>query len=194
LIAKLPLRRLTLIVALALSLGALAVSALLRPTQTLAQTHKAAGAACSSSGEHAKARRAHSCAKPAHKGRPRRAAKHRVKRTHAKAKGQDGSSGRGGSSAGAFVPARCEDGSAPVAGADGSLTCEDGSEPRCEDGATPTRSSNGTRLLCASTGEGPSGESEAECEEREEEGLSCATEGGEEVCELTEGPGCETAG
>ncbi len=195
-IAKLPLRRPALVLALALSLGALAVAALLGPTRTLAQTHKAANTACPSSGKHVQAKRGHGCAKPARtprgtgKSKSRRAAKHRVKRAHAKTKGQKSPASS------AFVPARCEDGSAPVAGANGSFSCDDGSEPRCEDGATPTRSSNGQALLCAAPAESGAGAAgEAECEEREEEeSLSCTVSAGEEICEVPEtSSGCEAA-
>jgi hypothetical protein len=182
--ATLSLRRLASALALGLSLGVLAAAALLGPAQTLAQTHRAT---CPSSGAHSKAKHGHGCAKPARKGKSHRTAKHHAKRTKTKA---------GSSASGAFVPARCEDGSLPVAAANGSFSCDDGSEPECENGAAPTRSSKDKKLLCPVSTHNEPGAGEAECEEREEqeeENLSCTTEGGEEVCEVTSTPGCEAA-
>jgi hypothetical protein len=158
---------------LALSLSVF-VLALFGPAQTLAQTHKAA---CSTSA-HAKKRSAHACTQPSHraKAQTRHASKHHAKHTSKK-------TGKGGTSASqATVPAQCEDGSAPVRAADGSFSCDDGSEPECEDGATPTASRNGNRLLCSAPAESEAGSSEAECEE---EGLGCTTTGsgpGEQAC------------
>jgi len=33
-------------------------------------------------------------------------------------------------------------------GADGSYTCDDGSEPECEEGSDPVLSSNGATIVC----------------------------------------------
>jgi hypothetical protein len=162
---------------LALSLLALAI-ALLGPSETFAESHKPT---CSSS--HAKARHAaRACPRAARKTRTRSTAKRRVKRSHTKTGTKRTSRG---SKARQFVPAVCDDGSAPVVGAEGSFSCEDGSEPLCEDGATPTRSSNGKSLVCAVSSESEAS-GEAECEEQEaEEGLGCSAgaEAGELACE-----------
>jgi hypothetical protein len=164
---------------LALSLLALAV-ALAGPSETFAQTHRTS---CSSS--HAKGRRAtRTCPQASHKTATRPAAKRRVKR-HAKARSRHGAHG---SKAKSFVPAVCEDGSPPVLGAEGSFSCQDGSEPLCEDGATPARSGNGESLVCAMASEPEATGGEAECEEPEaEEGSSCSVEAqaGEQACEAS---------
>jgi hypothetical protein len=171
------IRRLARPLALAISLGALAL-ALLGPSQTLAQTHRTS---CSST--HAKAKHtSHSCPQPSHKTKTRPAAKRHVKRSHTNTKG-----GSHGSKAKGFTPALCEDGSTPVLGAE-RFSCEDGSEPLCEDGATPTRSSNGKSLVCAAASEPEAPGGELECEGREvEEGSGCTVgaEAGEQLCEAS---------
>jgi hypothetical protein len=164
---------------LALSLLALAI-ALVGPSETLAQTHKA-----TCSGSHAKARHAsRTCPQSSHKTKKTRpASKRRAKRTHTKTGAKRGSHG---SKAGELVPAVCEDGNAPVLGAEGSFSCEDGSEPLCENGATPKRSSDGKSLVCAVASEPEASGGEAQCEEAEaEEGMGCSVEpeAGEQACE-----------
>jgi len=168
-----PARRLISALTLALSLAVL-VTALLAPSQTLAQTHRPA---CSTSAAHPKTKRtAHACVQPSHRGQDKgksnasRASKrHQAKRTVAKKtpKARPPASP-------ALAPAYCEDGSAPARATDGSFSCGDGSEPECEDGSTPTRSRSGLTLVCPVLTEGESGSSEAECEESS--GSVCGTE------------------
>jgi hypothetical protein len=131
--------------------------AALTPSPTLAQTPKRA---CT----HARAK--HStrvCGQSSHKARARH--KHRGKHTLGTAPSETGP---------VLEPASCEDGNAPIQEANGSFSCADGSEPECENGATPTRSPNGTSLLCLVVAEPESESGESECEE----GLSalCPTE------------------
>jgi hypothetical protein len=165
---------------LALSLLALAI-ALIGPSETFAQGHKGT---CSSS--HAKARHAaRTCPQASRKTKKTRpASKPRVvKRSHTKTRTKRGSHG---SKATVFVPAVCENGSAPVLGAEGSFSCEDGSEPLCENGATPKRASNGKSLQCAVASEPEASGGETQCEEAEtEEGTGCSVgaEAGEQACE-----------
>jgi hypothetical protein len=166
---------------LALSLLALAI-ALVGPSETFAQTHRAT---CTSS--HAKARHAtHNCPQSSHKAKTRPAVKHRAKRSHRKTKTKRSAHG---SKARSFVPAVCEDGNTPVLEAEGSFSCEDGSEPLCEDGATPTRSTNGKSLVCTVASESEATGGDAECEEEPEagEGSACGieTEAGEQACEAS---------
>ncbi len=162
-------------VAVALCLFA---AALLGPAQTLAQTRKPA---CQTTA-HAKAKHVtHACARPSHKSKTRRTAKHSSKHTSGKT-----TSGLPGTAA--SVPAQCENGSAPVR-ASGSFTCSDGSEPECEDGADPTASRNGRSLLCPALQEVEPTSAEAECEE---EGLECTSLDsgtGEKGCEGSAGAG-----
>ncbi|HLL93047.1 MAG TPA: hypothetical protein VK252_08920, partial [Solirubrobacteraceae bacterium] len=42
----------------------------------------------------------------------------------------------------------CQDGSLPIVGANGSYTCDDGSEPECEEGSDPVLSSDGSTIVC----------------------------------------------
>lgn len=176
---------------LLIALSALALlAALLGPSQTLAQTR---GASCPSDARAGKPRHgAHACTHPSHRSTARHAAKRRAGHAHAKAKGKGKAKGtdkgkakgtRAAHGAGAtvFVPARCEDGAIPVAGAGGSFSCEDGSQPSCEDGAAPTRSRGGAGLVCAvSSGEeaqASAGE-EVECEEAATEAAEPEEESG----------------
>jgi hypothetical protein len=180
-----PTRRRARIVMIALSLVVLA-AALLGPSQTFAQTHKAACAA-------ARGKAARACA--SHKGKHKRKPHHGSKKREAaksKAKG-------GALSPVILVPALCEDGSKPVrTGADG-FSCEDGSEPSCEDNVAPRTSRNGKTLLCPAPGEPEAsageGESQGECEE--EESLSCTpvteSDSGEKVCETSPSAGSSVA-
>jgi hypothetical protein len=174
--ANIPFRRLARMLALALSLGALA-AALLGASQTLAQTHRAA---CSTSGVHAARVKSHPAACPTHKGRQHHAAKPHGKHGHRKTKGK----GKGRSRVQQHpVAARCENGSVPTSVGEGSFSCEDGSEPECENGATPTPSSDGTTLLCSPGSEREAGASEPECEENEEAETSCTGEPSAQACE-----------
>jgi hypothetical protein len=191
-----PIRRLTRTITSALALGLL-VAALLGPSQTFAQTRKAA---CTSSAVHTKAKRAaRACTQSSHKGKhkPRHAAKGHTK--HASSK----TSSKRGSGSAALIPASCEDGSVPVRAGDGSFSCADGSEPECENGASPTASHNGRSLLCPVPAELTSGSSEGEGEnECEEEGLSCTpvtgSGSGEQICDMSASDGssfvCEGEG
>jgi hypothetical protein len=43
----------------------------------------------------------------------------------------------------------CEDGTAPILAGDGSISCQDGSEPICESGAGAAPPSDGSALVCA---------------------------------------------
>jgi hypothetical protein len=183
-----PARRRARIVTTALSLVVLAAT-LLGPSQTFAQTHKAACAAT-----RGKAARACSSHKGKHKRKLHHGGKNTTKRKAAKTKTKGGASRPV-----ILVPALCEDGSKPVrAGAD-SFTCEDGSEPSCEDNVAPTTSRNGRTLLCPAPGESEAsageGESQGECEE--EESLSCTpvteSDSGEKVCEISPSAGSSVA-
>ncbi len=167
------------VVTLAVSLSAI-VAALLGPAQTLAQTHRPA---CQSSA-HARKRTAHTCTQPSHKvkAQARHAAKRHAKRTVRK-------KSKGGAHAAPAVAAQCEDGSAPVRAADGSFSCDDGSEPGCEGGATPASSRNGKSLLCPVAAEGEAGASETEAECEEEETPGCTPGASEQACEAAGGGG-----
>ncbi len=180
--AKPPFRRLARVLALALSLGAIA-AALTGASQTLAQTHRQT---CSASGAHAARVKRHAGTCATHKGKPHHADKRRGKHTHAKGKGK----GKGSHQP---ATARCEDGSAPALADEGSFSCEDGSEPECEDGATPTPASDGRSLVCPPSSEREAGSSEAECEENEEEETSCTGEPSPQACEPAD-PQCKAEG
>ncbi len=172
------------IATIALSLCML-VAALLGPSQTLAQTHKAACAAA-----HGKAARA--CPQSSHKNKhkPHHTSKSSAKHKPAKTKGK----GKNGSSSPVIlVPALCENGDKPVREGTNGFACEDGSEPSCEGGVAPTTSRNGKTLLCAVPAEpetsAAEGEGQGECEE--EESLSCSpvseSDTVEKVCEVSPG-------
>jgi hypothetical protein len=182
--AKPPFRRLARVLALALSLGAIA-AALTGASQTLAQTHRPT---CSTAGAHAAKVKSHAGACATHKGKPDHADKRRGKHAHARTKGKGGSRGSHHP-----ATARCEDGSAPTPADEGSFACADGSEPECEDGATPTPASNGKSLVCPPSSEREAGASEAECEEDEEEETSCTGEPSPQACEAAD-PQCKTEG
>jgi hypothetical protein len=146
-------------VTLALSLVVMA-AALLGPSQTLAQTHRSS---CPTAA-HAKAKcKAHACVQSSHKGKAHHAAKCQGK--HAGKKGPKKSARQ------ALAPAYCEGGGTPVQAANGSFSCEDGSEPQCENGAIPTP--RGKSLVCPVVFNEESSSSQAECEEEEGAG-SCA--------------------
>jgi hypothetical protein len=165
------IRRLTLALTIALSLGAL-VTALIGPAETLAQTHKTA---CSSSGHTKKAKSTtHPC--PTHKSEVKSKVKSRstTKAKHAKKRHKRAAPLP-------RIPASCEDGSAPVL-SEGSFHCSDGSEPQCVDGATPAASHNGKMLLCPAVAGGEGSSAEAECEEEELECVASSSPD-EEACE-----------
>lgn len=135
---------LTLVAFLAMLVAALG------PIPTLAQARK-------SSCSHAKAKHgAHACVQSSRKSNKHHSDKRHGRHPLAKTPGEV---------APAVEPASCEDGSAPVQGADGSFACTDGSEPACEDGASPARSHNGRSLLCPVVAEPESEAGEDECEE-----------------------------
>jgi hypothetical protein len=148
------------------------IAALLGPAQTLAQTRKLSCA-------HAKAKHhTHTCVQSSRKSRKHHSRKHHGRHNLATAPGEGTSP---------VEPAFCEDESTPVREANGSFSCDDGSEPECEGGANPTLSHNGKGLLCPVIAESESESGEDECEE----GLSalCSTEPltgtKEQSCEVT---------
>jgi hypothetical protein len=49
---------------------------------------------------------------------------------------------------GSSTEALCEDSSSPVSASDGSISCDDKSEPACENGSTPMLSATSSTLLC----------------------------------------------
>ncbi|HTU79620.1 MAG TPA: hypothetical protein VMF09_12755 [Solirubrobacteraceae bacterium] len=157
------IRRLARPLPIALTLAVL-TAALLGPAETLAQTHRTT---CPSAGAHTRDKRARrACAPSSHKPKTHHAVKRDAGKGRSKARPAR-KSGRSRTSG--FTPARCEDGSVPALAADGSFSCEEGSEPHCEDGATPTRATGGKTLVCAPASEpqAPAG-AETECEELEE--------------------------
>lgn len=173
-------RRPALVALLALSLGILA-AALLGPSQTLAQTRRSSCAGIT----HARAvHGTHVCPQPSNTKKPKAHTRHTAKpHGHHTAAGKVTKGKRG--AAAATAPALCEDASTPVRTADGSFSCDDGSEPACEDGATPTRSANGRSLVCALADEGESGSGTAECEEEDQSAcaVGSGSDGGEPACE-----------
>jgi hypothetical protein len=153
---------------------------LLGPTQTLAQTRRAAG--CSSSPVQAKARRtARTCEHASHRGRSHHR-KHHSRHVLAKTPKQGVPT--------SLPAAYCEDGSPPARASNGAFSCADGSEPECEDGAEPTRSSNGRSLVCATLageGEEEAETGESECEEVQSSFCTEAPGSDEHSCEATSG-------
>lgn len=139
------------------------------PAVALARTSRShrtaacAGAARSSS-RHAKRGAASRCAKTktkagrskAVKGPKTRSGAHRGSaREHAK---------KPGATVVFLTPATCEDESQPTRSADGSYSCEDGSEPACEDGSAPVRLTAGGAPMCRLEPEAGSEAEPAECE------------------------------
>ena len=152
------------------------VVALIKPSQTLAQTRKAT---CTSSAAGGKPKRSTpACVLSRHK---RKSKHHDTSKHHAKHGLTRLPKGIGSPPVEAF----CEDGSAPVRAHDGSFSCEDGSEPLCEDGATPVRSKDGTRLLCPVFTEEEASAAEAECEEAESATCEASSVTGQEPCEAS---------
>jgi len=172
-----PTRRLAAVLALALSL-VLAATALMGPSQTLAQTRRSS---CASA--HTKVRcNTRACTQSARRGKGRHAARCHTNRTSKKT--------RKATSHQALAPAYCEGAGAPVQAEDGSFSCEDGAEPQCENGAIPTP--QGKSLVCPVIFSEESSSGEAECEE---EGASACASSGEQLCEEVSGEGqqCEAA-
>jgi hypothetical protein len=114
---------------------ALCVVALLLVLCPQATAHERA--ACASSSLHHPGRRALVCGRPGHRNRVRRSAGAKRHRSRHKALGVTRSRGATRPAAAPTrVAALCEDGAAPVLSANGSFSCQDGSEPVCEGGAT----------------------------------------------------------
>lgn len=171
-----PSARLTTALTLALSLLALGVT-LLGPAQTLAQTRKA----CSKPTSQTKTKHAAgACTKSSRRSKKTR----HSSRHHAKPAPTKKAPKTSTPASASVLPARCEGGEAPVRAADGTFSCNDGSEPECEDGATPTASHKGTRLVCpvSTEADAESSSTGAECEE---EGLACNAGAGEQPCETS---------
>jgi hypothetical protein len=191
LITSLPSRRLTALLALALSTFAIVVLLALS-AQAKADTHNAA---CASSVRHG----VRACAQSRHASRSHRGkahAKGKRKGHHGKhvvtpksaAKKTAGAKGKPKISAATIkTPAICEDGSVPVRESDGFFSCDDESEPGCENGSTPMLSRNGLSLIC---GPAPKGSplTEAACEDGSTSNL--ATDGSFS-CDDESEPSCE---
>jgi hypothetical protein len=127
--------------AVAMLVGLLALSG-----AALAATHRTAHArkaSCTSASARVK-RPAGECPPSKHKGKGK--AHHASRGHHARRSGKH--TGAATPASPSHVPAVCEDASAPVRGADGSFSCEDGSEPACRDGSDPAPSSKGAAPLC----------------------------------------------
>jgi hypothetical protein len=188
----LPVRHLagTFAVSLVLLLALLAA-----PVQTLAQTHTARRASCSTrAGAHAKSAsgRASCLAHRRKAAVPHTAKRHTAKHMHSKAhKPTKAAAPR-------LAPASCEDETTPVRQSNGSFACDDGSEPACEDESSPIRS--GHALACVippGTSPSPS-PGEAPCETTAESFCYTGSAGGTEPsCEdgsapITSSDGSET--
>ena len=162
-------RRLTAVLALALSVAAVVVLAL--SPQTMAQARKPA---CPSSSTGHPKRAPHSCArsgrtpKSPHKGKAhapskvkghhsRHAVVQKIQPTTTKNTTPPASTRQ--------TEAICEDGSGPVRAGDGSFSCEDGSEAACEIGVSPTSSSDGPTFVCGGDSSGGSGSADVACED-----------------------------
>jgi hypothetical protein len=159
LIIGLPHRRLPALLAVALSLGAIAVLLAL-PCNAIAKTRKGR---CSSSTAHLK-HAGHACSSHRHKAAIRHTGKgrHAVHRGSApSAKARTAPRRRPGSGA-ASGAATCEDG---TEAAPGSVTCANGGEAICEDGSSPVRTGEGGDVVCPPSSEAEAGTSEPACEE-----------------------------
>jgi hypothetical protein len=193
LITSLPSRRLTALLAAALSMVAIVVLLALS-AQAKADTHHAV---CSSSAHARHGVRA--CAQSKHvSGSHKRKAhgkgkgkghhfKHSAKSKGA-AKKKAGAKGKLKFPAGTIkTPAICEDASAPVRESDGFFSCDDESEPGCENGSTPMLSSNGLSLVCGPAAKG-SALTEAACEDGSTPNLAAD---GSFSCDDESEPSCE---
>ncbi len=166
---SLPSRSLTAVLALMLSMIALATLMAL-PPGSMARARRVA---CPSSSPARARHRPHACthsvgtskasAKP--RSHARRTAKGHLNASKKTTAPRNGSAATTTTAAagGAQVPATCEDGSGPVREGEGMFSCDDESEPGCKDGSRPVPSSDGSILVCgvATRGAGPS---EAGCE------------------------------
>ena len=142
----LPSRRPKATLAAALCLAA-ATLLLVLCSQATARAH---GATCPSSSVHRVTRGASPCGRSGRRSRVRAHA--RAKRHHAKHKIRKAKRSKRRTAKPPAVTGRvgavCEDGTAPILAADGSLSCQDGSEPTCEDGAGAVPSGDGSALVC----------------------------------------------
>jgi hypothetical protein len=123
---------------------ALCVLALLLVLCPQATAHERA--TCSSSSGRHQGHRALACGRPGHRSRVHGSAG--AKRHHSRHKALSVRS-RGATrppAAPTRVAALCEDGAAPILAGDGSVSCQDGSEPTCEGGAA---SSDGSPPACS---------------------------------------------
>jgi hypothetical protein len=162
-------RRLTAVLAVALSMAAVVVLALF--PQTMAQARKPA---CPSSSTGHPKPVPHSCARSGrtpnspHKGkahaRPkvkghhsRHAAVKKIQPTTTKNMTPPASTRQ--------TEATCEDGSDPVLAGDGSLSCEDGSEEACEIGVSSISPSEGPTFVCGGDSSAGSGSAGVACED-----------------------------
>jgi hypothetical protein len=191
------IRRLAAALALPVALAVLLL-ALAAPSRALARAH---GSSCRHiSTVHIK-RHPSGCAKPRHTAKGHA---HRSARRHAAAPAVSTSKGgthmrtkvTGRSPAGASrLPARCEDGSAPLLVGDEMFECEDGSEPGCQAGSSVTISSEGSALVCATGPEGASIASEAGCEPASSPACSagplCTGAGDQRQSATSSSPPCE---
>jgi hypothetical protein len=166
LIARLPSRSLTAVIAVALSMATIALLLLPSPQ---AQAHNAA---CPSPlathlkhGTHACVQ-AKGAAKPAHKGKAHAHAHSNVKGHHSRHGAKKGRKKAASKTPPAHsqTPAVCADGSTPVNGGGDSFSCADESEPECLNGSVPVLSSNHSALVCKVNAGAPS-QSEAVCED-----------------------------
>jgi hypothetical protein len=188
LITSFPSRRLTAILAVALSMVAIVVLLALSG-QARADTHNAAcSSAHSRHGARACAQSKH--ASSSHKGKVKGKGHHpkHAAKSKGAAKKKAATKGKLKLPAGTIkTPAICEDGSTPVRESDGFFSCDDESEPGCENGSTPMLSSNGRSLVC---GPAPKGSSltEAACEDGSTPNLAAD---GSFSCDDESEPSCE---
>jgi hypothetical protein len=83
------------------------------------------------------------------------------------------------------TPASCEDGSAPSTAGDGSLACDDGSEPVCDDGSTPVRPAGRATLLCPPPSGSGVGVPEQGCEGECSSAPDCEAPAAATACEAS---------
>jgi hypothetical protein len=194
------IRRLLATLALPVGLAVLLL-AMAAPARALARAHRSS---CRHTSTARVKRHASGCAKPRHAAKGHA---HRSARRHAATPAVSTSKGRthvrtkatGPSPGGASrLPARCEDGSAPLLVGDEMFECEDGSEPRCEAGSSLTISSDGSALVCATGADGASVAGEAACEPASSpacgSGPLCTGAGEEGQGATSSPPACEDAG
>jgi hypothetical protein len=136
-----------LLLALALSLAVIA-ALLAQPSQALAAARRAS---CSSLAPHLR-HRGHACRRLAHKQRVHRHGASRARHAARPATGSQKTAGTASATPPTTTTPTCEDGANAIYAPDGSVSCQDGSEPRCEDGSDPTLAGNGSRQVCDVTG------------------------------------------